>query len=121
MTARKRTHAVGPAMVLRSLFSEINRNEDTRRLELSQDLVLAKICRQDGRLADDACESTTEWFLPGTLPLPTGGPKAAAAPQYRLLQPTAGLQVAHDPRIPAEFEALPMQIAAVPGFPARHA
>jgi penicillin-binding protein 1C len=110
------TGAVGPAMVLRSLFSEINRNQDTRPLALAQDLVLAKICRRDGRLADERCDSTTEWFVPGTLPPPTGNPKVAAAPQYRLLRPTAGLQVAHDPRIPAEFEALPMQIAAVPGF-----
>jgi penicillin-binding protein 1C len=83
---------------------------------MSQDLVLAKICRHDGRLADETCESTTEWFVPGTVPPPTCVLKEAAAPQYRLLQPTAGLQVAHDPRIPAEFEALPMQIAAVPGF-----
>jgi penicillin-binding protein 1C len=110
------TGAVGPAMVLRSLFSEINRNQDTRPLALAQDLVLAKICRRDGRLADESCDSTTEWFVPGTVPPPTGILKVAAAPQYRLLQPTAGLQVAHDPRIPAEFEALPMQIAAVPGF-----
>jgi penicillin-binding protein 1C len=110
------TGAVGPAMVLRSLFSEINRNQDTRPLALAQDLVLAKICRRDGRLADERCDSTTEWFVPGTLPPPTGNPTVAAAPQYRLLQPTAGLQVAHDPRIPAEFEALPMQIAPLPGF-----
>jgi len=54
--------------------------------------------------------------VPGTLPPPTGNLEVAAAPQYRLLQPTAGLQVAHDPRIPAEFAALPMQIAAIPGF-----
>jgi len=110
------TGAVGPAMVLRSLFSEINRNQDTRPLALAQDLVLAKICRRDGRLADEHCDSATEWFLPGTLPPPTGNLKVAEAPTYRLLQPTAGLQVAHDPRIPAQFEALPMQIAAVPGF-----
>jgi penicillin-binding protein 1C len=103
-------------MVLRSMFSELNRNQDTRPLALSRDLVLAAICRHDGRLADDTWESTTEWFVPGTLPPPTGILKVAAAPQYRLLQPTAGLQIAHDPRIPAEFEALPMQIAAVPGF-----
>jgi penicillin-binding protein 1C len=110
------TGAVGPAMVLRSLFSEINRNQDTRPLGMSQDLVPAKICRRDGRLADESCASTTEWFLPGTVPQLTDILKEAAAPQYRLLQPTAGLQVAHDPRIPPEFEALPMQIAAVPGF-----
>jgi len=110
------TGAVGPAMVLRSLFSELNRNQDTQPLALSRDLVLAKICRRDGRLADESCESTTEWFVPGTLPPPTGTLKVAAAPQYRLLQPTAGLHIAHDPRIPAEFEALPMQIAAVTGL-----
>jgi len=110
------TGAVGPAMVLRSLFSELNRNQDTKPLALSRDLVLAKICRRDGHLADAECESTTEWFVPGTLPPRTGTVNVAAAPQYRLLQPTAGLHVAHDPRIPAEFEALPMQIAPVPGL-----
>jgi len=133
------TGAVGPAMVLRSVFSELNRNADTQPLVLSRDLILARICRRDGRLADDECESTSEWFVPGTLPEPTevdargqkadpgrgpdtsSGPRslptsAFAAPVYRLLQPTAGLLVAHDPRIPSEFESLPMQIAPVPGL-----
>ena len=109
------TGAVGPAMVLRTLFSELNRNQDTRPLALSRGLERAKICRIDGRLADDECDSTTEWFVPGTLPR-TGSKTEPATPQYRVLQPTAGLQIAHDPRIPAEFEALPMQIAAVPGL-----
>jgi penicillin-binding protein 1C len=109
------TGAVGPAMVLRTLFSELNRNQDTRPLALSRDLKRAKICRIDGRLADDECDTTTEWFVPGTLPRAGLNPEPAAA-QYRVLQPTAGLQIAHDPRIPAEFEALPMQIAAVPGL-----
>ncbi len=109
------TGAVGPAMVLRSVFSELNRNQDTRDLPLSRHLVTAKICRRDGRLADDICESTDEWFLPGTVPAdsePT--PKADA--EYRLLQPTAGLHVARDPRIPAQFEALPLQVAPSPGL-----
>src|SRR5258708_5541212 len=97
------TGAVGPAMVLRSLFSELNRNQDTQPLAISRDLVLAKICRQDGQLADESCESTTEWFVPGTLPPPTGPLKVAAAPQYRLLQPTAGLPIPHDPAIPTGF------------------
>jgi penicillin-binding protein 1C len=110
------TGAIGPAMVLRSLFTEINRNQDTRPLALAQELVPAKICRHDGRLADERCDSTTEWFVPGTVPPSTANPTVATAPQYRLLQPTAGLQIAHDPRIPTEFEALPMQIAPVPGF-----
>ncbi|MDB6101526.1 MAG: glycosyl transferase [Gammaproteobacteria bacterium] len=111
------TGAVGPAMVLRSMFSELNRGQDTRPLALSRDLILARICRRDGLLADDVCESTNEWFLPGTVPPPRTGASAEPAPaRYRMLQPTAGLLVAHDPRIPAEFEALPMQIAPVPGL-----
>ena len=110
------TGAVGPAMVLRTLYSELDRNRDTEPLRLSRDLVLAKICRRDGRLADEHCDSTTEWFVPGTLPPSTGVPVSAMAPQSRLLQPTPGLQLARDPRIPAQFEALPMQVAAVPGL-----
>ena len=113
------TGAVGPAMVLRSMFSELNRNADTQPLVLSRDLILAKICRRDGLLADDVCESTSEWFVPGTLPGPTRRlPTSAAnaAPVYGLLQPTAGLLVAHDPRIPSELESLPMRIAPVPGL-----
>ncbi|MDB6161172.1 MAG: glycosyl transferase [Gammaproteobacteria bacterium] len=110
------TGAVGPAMVLRSVFSELNRGRDTRPLALSRDLILARICRRDGLLADDACESTNEWFLPGTVPPRTGASAEPAPTQYRMLQPTAGLRVAHDPRIPGEFEALPMQIAPVQGL-----
>jgi penicillin-binding protein 1C len=109
------TGAVGPAMVLRSVFSELNRNQDTRPLTLSRNLVRADICRRDGQLADGACESTAEWFVPGTVPV--SRPMAAAAKvEYRLLQPTPGLLVAHDPRIPEEFEALPMQVAPVSGL-----
>jgi penicillin-binding protein 1C len=97
-------------------------------------LVEATICRRDGRLADGNCESTTEWFVPGTLPPPTKPTTAtmpaqaqaqalaladtadASTKPYRLVQPTAGLIVAHDPRIPSEFEALPMRVAQVPGM-----
>ena len=108
------TGAVGPAMVLRSVFSELNRNQDTRPLTLSRDLVRADICRRSGQPADGVCESTAEWFVPGTVPV-----SARPAPgkiEYRLLQPTAGLLVAHDPRIPSEFEALPMEVASVPAL-----
>ena len=110
------TGAVGPAMVLRSMFSELNRKQDTRPLTLSRDLVLAKICRRSGLLADDVCASTSEWFVPGTLPARAAVSTAAASEPFRLLQPTAGLSVAHDPRIPSEFESLPMRIAPVPGL-----
>jgi penicillin-binding protein 1C len=103
-------------MVLRSMFSELNRNQDTQPLTLSRDLVGADICRRDGLPADGVCESTSEWFVPGTLPSRTDARLSTASAQYRLLQPTPGLRVAHDPRIPDEFEALPMQIAPVAGL-----
>jgi penicillin-binding protein 1C len=110
------TGAVGPAMVLRSVFAELNRDKDTWPLVLSRDLVLARICRRNGLLADDVCESTNEWFVPGTVPSGTVALPTPGSIQYRIIQPTAGLLVAHDPRIPSEFEALPMQVAAVPGL-----
>ncbi|MBS0416983.1 MAG: transglycosylase domain-containing protein [Proteobacteria bacterium] len=108
------TGAVGPAMVLRSVFSELNRDQDTRPLPLSRDLVRADICRRNGQLANGVCESIAEWFVPGTVPARVE--RAAAAIEYRLLQPTAGLLVAHDPRIPTDLEALPMRVAPVPGL-----
>jgi len=108
------TGALGPAMVVRSVFSELNRDQDTRPLRLSRDLVRAEICRRTGQLADGVCDSMAEWFVPGTVPVRLERP--AAPFEYRLLQPTAGLRVAHDPRIPADLEALPMQIAPVPGL-----
>jgi len=112
------TGAVGPAMVLRSVFSALNRDQDTRPLDLSRDLVAARICRRDGRPADATCESMNEWFVPGSQPTATesGVAAAVALTQYRVLQPTAGLKVAHDPRIPDEFQKLPMKVNGVPGL-----
>ena len=108
------TGAIGPAMVLRSLFSELNRHQDTRDLPLSANLTRARICLRDGLLADKSCASMSEWFVPGTVPGPSFA--GSVAVNYRLGQPTPALNVARDPRIPPELEALPMQIAKVPGL-----
>lgn len=109
------TGSVGPAMVLRSVFAQLNRNQDTRGLWLSPKLLAADICAKDGRPADSRCPSVPEWFLPGTVP------KAEAKPglppvEYRVLEPTAGLQLARDPRIPNELQAFTMSVAAVPAL-----
>ncbi len=108
------TGSIGPAMVARSVFSELNRNQETKGLWLSQNLVLARICRRTGLPSNGACETVTEWFLPGTVP--ESRSNTPPIPEYRLTQPTPGLQVAHDPRIPKEFEALPMSVAPVPAL-----
>jgi penicillin-binding protein 1C len=83
------TVAVGPAMLVRLLFSELNRDQDTRALPLSRDLIAATICRRDCRLADESCDSMNEWFVPGNLPPRSAATKSTPAVQYRLLQPTA--------------------------------
>jgi len=94
------------------------RNQSQSRhaaLALSRDLVFAKICRPDGRLADERCESTTEWFVPGTVPPRTGILEAAP---HRNTDCSSRRRIAGSarPANTAEFEALSMQIAAVPGF-----
>ncbi len=112
------TGSVGPAMVLRSVFAELNRNQETRDLGAKTELTSLRICRRTGRPATTGCESMDEWFLPGTAPAAEQQPQRIRAPDVRLLLPTPGLQVARDPRIPDELEALPMQIAPVAGLTA---
>ena len=109
------TGSVGPAMVLRSVFAQLNRNQDTRGLWLSPKLVAADICRKDGRPADDRCQSVPEWFLPGTAPK-VDAPLRAQTVDYRVLEPTPGLQLARDPRIPQELQAFTMSVAPVPAL-----
>jgi penicillin-binding protein 1C len=112
------TGSVGPAMVLRSVFSELNRNQETRDLGPKRGLVAARICRRDGQPATPDCEAVTEWFMPGTLPRAARTLAPAPVAEVRLLLPTPGLQVARDPRIPAEFEALTMEVSHVAGLSA---
>ena len=109
------TGSVGPAMVLRSVFAQLNRNQDTRGLWLSPKLVAADICGKDGRPADGHCQSVPEWFLPGTVPQEDVAPRAQTA-DYRVLEPTPGLQLARDPRIPRELQAFTMSVAPVPAL-----
>ncbi|MCE5244703.1 MAG: transglycosylase domain-containing protein [Desulfobacteraceae bacterium] len=118
------TGARGPALVLRAVFAELNRNAETRPLAMSARLVPALICRTSGLKAGPHCPSMQEWFerekTPGeTCPLHAepraeGNAKELAAAGRkggpRLLQPTPGLRLARDPRIPAELEAFAFTI-----------
>jgi penicillin-binding protein 1C len=113
------TGAAGPALVLRAVFAELNRFGDALPLRLSPQLVSVTICRTSGLRAGNHCPRMQEWFSPGMEPKETCShrdesgdgrmarralvPATSAGP--RLLQPTQGLQLAKDPRIPAELEA----------------
>jgi penicillin-binding protein 1C len=121
---REVTGAAGPALVLRSVFSELNRNEEGRGLFLSPRLAAVDICRGSGLRAAPRCPTLREWFAPGTEPAACAlrhdgsgdepEPVRIAAPDgaLRLRQPTAGLQLALDPRIPDELEAFAFELPA---------
>jgi penicillin-binding protein 1C len=107
------TGANGPALVLRSVFAELNRHRDSRPLYLSPRLVKTEICRESGLQADGHCASLSEWFVSGTEPRTITAPAKDLKPVY-LRHPTQGLQLAMDPRIPDDKEAFVFRLASLP-------
>jgi penicillin-binding protein 1C len=115
--------SIGPALVLRAVFAELNRFAEGASLTLSRELRPARICRLSGALATPRCPSLREWFRQGDVPRrpctlhDDGGDsphlhaalQAAAAPA--LAQPTPGLRIARDPRIPDESEMFAFALA----------
>jgi penicillin-binding protein 1C len=102
------TGSTGPTLVLRSLFSELNRNRNARPLFLSPLLVKRAVCMDTGLIADGACPQRDEWFMPDRLPDKTAAP--AYAREIHIRHPHNGLQMALDPRIPDELEAFSFQL-----------
>jgi penicillin-binding protein 1C len=113
------TGTTGPGLVLRAVFAELNKYEEPRPLYISPNLITATICRISGLLAGPDCPTMQEKFRPGTAPLQhcplrheeLSSSRGAAAllqtdsiDHLRLLQPTPGLELALDPRIPDELE-----------------
>ncbi len=107
------TGSRGPAMVLRSVFAELNRHDDTRPLYMSPRLVKIEICRDTGHIADQHCAGYSEWFISGTEP----GQNVARhnkRKSYQLVRPSSGLQMAMDPRIPDDQEAFLFELTEIP-------
>jgi penicillin-binding protein 1C len=107
------TGSNGPAMILRSIFAELNRHRNTHPLYLSPRLVKAEICRDSGLAADDRCTSLSEWFVSGTEPKKNALPPANKKPVY-LQHPTQGMQLAMDPRIAENQQAFVFKLANLP-------
>ncbi len=115
------TGSTGPALVLRAIFAELNRRTPSQALWLSPKLQAATICQLSGQLATPSCPTMTEWFLPDTAPThacPLHQPASVTQRQplirrqvpIQLLQPTPGLQLAMDPRLPDMSEAFPFRL-----------
>lgn len=96
------TGSTGPALVLRSIFSELQSREQPRPLYLSPKLVQMEICSDYGR-HNGNCFPRTEYFMPGSK---TPEPRQQKTPSgIAVLRPTEGLQIAYDPRIPGSAQA----------------
>ncbi|OEU63354.1 MAG: penicillin-binding protein 1C [Desulfobacterales bacterium PC51MH44] len=105
------TGAAGPALALRSIFSELNRFKDTRPLFLSPKLLRLDICDATGQISDGICFNRTEWFVAGTEPQRSN--RKIPPEPVRLRRPTNGLQLAMDPRIPDDQEAFEFYISGI--------
>jgi len=107
------TGASGPAIVLRGVFTELTRGRDLPPLYLSPRLVRRRICQAGGKtwIADSQCIGREEWFVPGTEPAASA--PLRRAPVAKLVQPTPGLILALDPRLPRDKQAFEFRIAGL--------
>ena len=99
--------ARGPALVVRSLLAHLNRRTVPRRLYLSPQLESREVC---AALANATCVGQTEWFIPGTA-VPTEVPGDPARTLH-IREPTDGLHLALDPRIPDVRERFRFRVSS---------
>ena len=119
------TGSIGPALILRAVFSELNRFDEAKPLYLSPRLSSIKICSISGLRSGPSCPSMKEWFRSDQIPVKTcpihegiSSNAESLMVQHKsdevinLLQPTSYLQLAMDPRIPDNREAFPFTLPA---------
>lgn len=111
---REVTGATGPALVLRGVFAELNRGRDNVPLYLSPRLVERQLCQGTERLAEPGCTPIREWFIAGTEP--KAGNSDSVRQPLQLEQPTPGLRLARDPRIPDALERFRFAVSADPAI-----
>ena len=107
------TGSLGPALLLRSVFAELNQRSETRPLTLSASLEQIDICTDTGQIRrlNQDCQSYPEYFLPGTAPQQQKDDKKPALISLR--QPTSGLHIAYDPRLPKTDQAFEFQLTGL--------
>jgi len=91
------TGAVGPALLLRSIFTELNKIRTSGALELSPELEKTIV---DGK---------TEYFDPTVEET-----YQTEAPDCVVTSPENGVMLAIDPRIPLEYQQYPFSVSCVP-------
>jgi len=101
------TGSTGPAIVLRTLFNELNRGRSVRALYFSPNLIKKRICIDTGNVANEDCRSKDEWFVPGSEETTV----MVRQPLLRLRKPSNGLHIAMDPRIPDQYEVFEFELS----------
>ena len=116
------TGSSGPMMILKGVFAFLERSGKSRPLYFAPTLREEIICKDTGRRAcNESCAVMTEWFIPGTQPehdcSRAGGAagRDAAVPVPAIGLPTNNLRLARDPRIPADLQRFPLQLASYDG------
>jgi len=97
--------ARGPAMVLRSIFTELNRFSRTKPLYQSPQLVQKEICDPAIKLRSGNCVRITELFKAGSDEQAGQGKEKANGGRIDFIRPRDGIELAMDPRIPDNKEA----------------
>ncbi len=96
------TGSVGPAIAMRSIFSKLNEGRDTKRLHISPRLVRTDVCIRPG--AD--CARRNEWLRADDVVTD----QVQAKRVLEMVRPTEGLQLAYDPRVPADHQKFRFEI-----------
>ncbi len=117
------TGAIGPALVLRSVFAELNRYADSPVPQSAGGLKKLEVCAVSGLLPKSDCPRITEVFNDQNAPADVcaghgaylkaavlNKPGDGNGDAVRLLQPVDGLQVVIDPRIPLQSQALAFKL-----------
>lgn len=133
---REISGARGPALVLRSVFAELERGGESRGLFRSPRLLHRETCGASAALAGDDCSRIHELFVAGTEPTTEcggshtthntsdehqGATRARLSerevtasqglePTLSIMMPTPGLHIARDPRIPDNAERLVFEV-----------
>lgn len=108
------TGSIGPALLLRSIFTELNKYQKTKPLNIHKRLVRYDLCfdTKQIKIEDQECETYTEWFVPEITPSTI--PKCnERSKEIKMITPTPNLHVAYDPRIPIKSQALEFLIDGV--------
>jgi len=99
------TGSTGPALLLRSIFNELTRYQQTRPLYLSPKLIRHDGClnRNITGIHDENCLVRSEWYTKNTVPENQIKPDTEKD-RITLSRPVNGLHLAYNPRIPASSQ-----------------